>query len=162
LTLPRRIENWSPTSLQQRLAKTGGRLVKHARYSWLMLAESHLTRRLFGSAVRRIDALTLGGVDTAKPGGPGIGAGEVFVEVTEKTRLFGFGAFQRGELGVWPGRKMRLCDKLSLIQEPKCKPWLNGAMTLWRTTLSARRKSPPKLQFGDQQVAERQNTRYGE
>ena len=33
----------SLTSLQQRLVKTGGRLVKHARYYWLMLAEGHLT-----------------------------------------------------------------------------------------------------------------------
>ena len=55
--LPKRIENWSLTSLQQRLVKTGGRLVKHARYYWLMLAESHLTRRLFGSMLRRIAAL---------------------------------------------------------------------------------------------------------
>ena len=54
--LPRRIDNWSLTSLQQRLVKTGGRLIKHARY-WLMLDESHLTRRLFGSMVRRIEAL---------------------------------------------------------------------------------------------------------
>jgi len=37
--------------------KTGGRLFKHARYYWLMLAESHLTKRLFGSLVRRIEAL---------------------------------------------------------------------------------------------------------
>ncbi|MFN0170454.1 MAG: transposase [Bryobacteraceae bacterium] len=57
LVLPRRIENWSLTSLQQRLVKTGGRLVKHARDYWLMLAESHLTRRLFGSMVRRMEAL---------------------------------------------------------------------------------------------------------
>ena len=57
LVLPNRIENWSLTSLQQRLVKTGGRLVKHARYYWLLLAESHLTRRLFGSMVRRIAAL---------------------------------------------------------------------------------------------------------
>src|SRR5665647_2706925 len=48
LALPKRIENWSLTSLQQRLVKTGGRLVKHARYYWLLLAESHLTKRLFG------------------------------------------------------------------------------------------------------------------
>jgi hypothetical protein len=33
--------------LQQRLVKTGGRLLKHARYYWLLLAVSHLTRRLF-------------------------------------------------------------------------------------------------------------------
>jgi hypothetical protein len=52
LVLPKKIENWSLTSLQQRLVKTGGRLVKHAR-----LAESHLPRRLFGGMVRRIDAL---------------------------------------------------------------------------------------------------------
>jgi hypothetical protein len=45
------------TSLRQRLVKTGGRLVKHARYYWLLLAESHLTRLLFGGMVRRIDAL---------------------------------------------------------------------------------------------------------
>ena len=59
LALPQRIGNWSLTSLQQRLVKTGGRLVKHARYYWLCLAESHLTRRLFGTMVGRIEALTL-------------------------------------------------------------------------------------------------------
>ena len=45
--------------LQQRLVKTGARLVRHARYYWLMLAESHLTKRLFGSMVRRIGTLTV-------------------------------------------------------------------------------------------------------
>jgi hypothetical protein len=54
-----RIEKWSLTSLQQRLVKTVGRLIKHARYYWLLLAESHLTRRLFAAMVRRIDALPL-------------------------------------------------------------------------------------------------------
>ena len=54
LVLPPRIWNWSLTSLQQRLVKTGGRLVKHARYNWLLLAENHLTRRLLGAMVRRI------------------------------------------------------------------------------------------------------------
>ena len=52
LVLPSEIENWSLTSLQQRLVKTGGRLVKHARYYWLLLAESHLTRRLFAGMLR--------------------------------------------------------------------------------------------------------------
>ena len=60
LALPKKIENWSLTSLQQRLVTTGGRLVKHARYDWLMLAGSHLTRQLFGSMVRRIEALPAG------------------------------------------------------------------------------------------------------
>src|SRR5712664_4355914 len=41
--LRRRIGNWSLTSLQQRLVKTGGRLVRHARYYWLLLAEGHLS-----------------------------------------------------------------------------------------------------------------------
>ena len=59
LALPLRVGNWSLTSLQQRLVKTGGRLVKHARYYWLLLAEGHLTRRLFGAMVWRIEALTL-------------------------------------------------------------------------------------------------------
>ncbi len=59
LVLPKGVETWSLTSLQQRLVKTGGRLVKHARYYWMMLAEGHLTRRLFASMLRRILALPL-------------------------------------------------------------------------------------------------------
>ena len=55
--LPKRVDNWSLTSLVQRLVKTGGRLVKHARYYWLLLAESHLTRRLFGAMLGRIARL---------------------------------------------------------------------------------------------------------
>ena len=57
LVLPRRIDHWSLTSVQQRLVKTGGRLVKHARYYWLLLAEEQLTRRLFGAMVQQIAAL---------------------------------------------------------------------------------------------------------
>jgi hypothetical protein len=57
LALPGRISNWSLTSLQQRLVKTGGRLIKHARYYWLLLAESHLTRRLFTGMLGKISAL---------------------------------------------------------------------------------------------------------
>jgi Transposase DDE domain group 1 len=54
LVRPRRIDSWSLTSPPQRLVKTGGRLVTHARYYWLLPAESHLTRQLFGSMLRRI------------------------------------------------------------------------------------------------------------
>jgi hypothetical protein len=53
--------------LLQRLVKTGGRLVKHARYFWLLLAEGHLTRRLVGAMVRRIWAVPL----------PGAGSGSI-------------------------------------------------------------------------------------
>ena len=59
LALPETIGNWSLTSLQQRLVKTGGRLVRHARYYWLLLAEGHLSRRLFASTLRMIAALPL-------------------------------------------------------------------------------------------------------
>ena len=57
LVLPARIEAWSLTSLPQRLVKTGGRLVEHARYWWLSLAEWHLTHRLFAATLQRIWAL---------------------------------------------------------------------------------------------------------
>jgi len=59
LALPTRVATWSLTSLQQRLVKTGGRLIKHARYYWLLLAESHLTRRLFATMLRRITMLAI-------------------------------------------------------------------------------------------------------
>lgn len=57
LGLPSRIKSWSLTSLQHRLMKTGGRLVRHARYYWLLLAEGHLNRRLFGEMLNRLAAL---------------------------------------------------------------------------------------------------------
>ena len=68
LVLPNRIDGGSLTSLQQRLVKTGGRLVKHAWYYWLLLAESHLTRRLFGSMAQRISELPLPAVKQKPPG----------------------------------------------------------------------------------------------
>jgi len=58
LVLPQRIGNWSLASLQKRLIKTGGRPVKHARDCWLLLAEIHLTWRLFGAMLFRIAAPT--------------------------------------------------------------------------------------------------------
>ena len=57
LVLPVAIRGWSLTSLQQRLFKTGGRLIRHARYFILQLAESHLTQRLFGQILGRIERL---------------------------------------------------------------------------------------------------------
>ena len=68
LGLPQRIKSWSLTSLQHRLMKTGGRLVKHARYYWLLLAEGHLNRKLFGEMLGRIWALPVpGGVLPKSP-----------------------------------------------------------------------------------------------
>ena len=51
------VQSWSLTSLQQRLFKTGGRLIRHARYFILQLAESHLTQTLFGQILGRIERL---------------------------------------------------------------------------------------------------------
>jgi Transposase DDE domain group 1 len=57
LVLPVTIQSWSLTSLQQRLFKTDGRLIRHARYFVLQLAESHLTGSLFRQIVGRIERL---------------------------------------------------------------------------------------------------------
>ena len=51
------LQSWSLTSLQQRVFKTGGRLIRHARYFILQLAESHLTGSLFGQILGRIECL---------------------------------------------------------------------------------------------------------
>jgi hypothetical protein len=39
--------------------QAGGGLVKHARCYWLLLAEGHLSRRLFGGILRMIAAVPL-------------------------------------------------------------------------------------------------------
>ena len=57
LALPSRVENWSLESLQQRLVKTGGLLVKHARYYWLLPRGGTLNRRRFATMLRRIVTL---------------------------------------------------------------------------------------------------------
>ena len=62
------VEATDPTSRDRRLApdqpsaevgEAGGRLVKHARYYWLLLAEGHLTRVRFSAMLRRIALLPL-------------------------------------------------------------------------------------------------------
>jgi hypothetical protein len=56
MTAPRRtLQSGSLTSQQRRLFKTGGRLIRHARYFVLDLAESYLTPRLFGQILGRIE-----------------------------------------------------------------------------------------------------------
>ena len=41
------------TCLQQRLVKTGVRLMNYARYDWLLLAEGQLTRQRFASMLSK-------------------------------------------------------------------------------------------------------------
>ena len=57
LGLSSRIKSSSLTSLQHGLMKTAGRLVKHARYYCLLLAEGYLNRKLFGEMLARLVAL---------------------------------------------------------------------------------------------------------
>ena len=57
LVLPVAIQSWSLTSLQHRLFRTGGRLIRHTRYSTLQLAESYLTGNLFRQILQRIERL---------------------------------------------------------------------------------------------------------
>jgi hypothetical protein len=57
LVLPQRIGNWSLGTFEQRLLKAGGRVVKRARYYWLLLAEGDLRRRMFGAIPRSVVAL---------------------------------------------------------------------------------------------------------
>ena len=54
LGLAQKIKNWSLTSLQERLLKTGGHLAQHARYYWLLLAEGHLSCMRFSEMLSRI------------------------------------------------------------------------------------------------------------
>jgi hypothetical protein len=51
------IQSWSLTSLQQRLFKTDARLIRHARYFTLQLAEGYLTGSLFRQILQRIERL---------------------------------------------------------------------------------------------------------
>jgi hypothetical protein len=49
--------SWVAAQYALTVVKTRGRLIKHARYYWLLLAESHLTWRLFGGMLQRIVTL---------------------------------------------------------------------------------------------------------
>jgi Transposase DDE domain group 1 len=51
LTLPEEVEQWSLTTLREKLVKIGARIVRHGRYVMFQLAEVAVPRALF--AVRR-------------------------------------------------------------------------------------------------------------
>ena len=52
LALAQRIKNWSLMSSQQRLVKTRGRLIKHTRYYWLLLAEGGASEQCLRNRLR--------------------------------------------------------------------------------------------------------------
>ena len=59
LVLPEDMKHWTLTSLQTRLIKTGGRLVRHARRMVFQLAEVLVTREMLTGILERISRLRL-------------------------------------------------------------------------------------------------------
>jgi hypothetical protein len=59
LALPESMKHWSLTSLQTRLIKTGGRLVRNARRLTFQLAEVLVSREMLGGILERIGRLRL-------------------------------------------------------------------------------------------------------
>ena len=59
LVLPESMKHWSLTSLQTRMIKTGGRLVRHARRLVFQLAEVLVSREMLGGILERIGRLRL-------------------------------------------------------------------------------------------------------
>ncbi len=57
LALPKEVEQWSLTTLREKLVKIGARIVRHGRYVVFQLAEVAVPRALFASILRRIDRL---------------------------------------------------------------------------------------------------------
>jgi hypothetical protein len=97
--------------------KTGGRLIRHARYYWLLLAESHLTRRLFGSMVRRIEALPVPADKVWRRASKQVGTGSVQTEpVPTGRRKERNGEVYERSLG------MRHFQVLTYLQEAELAP----------------------------------------
>jgi len=57
LGLPRAVKEWSLQSLQLKLIKVGGRVVRHARQMVFQLAEVAVPRELFATILERVDRL---------------------------------------------------------------------------------------------------------
>ena len=59
LCLPKAVEDWSLRSLQVKLIKMGGRIVRHARRIIFQLAEVAVSRDLFAAILEHISRLRL-------------------------------------------------------------------------------------------------------
>ena len=59
LALPKEVEQWSLTTLREKLVKIGARIVRHGRYVVFQLAEVAVPRSLFADILRRINGLRL-------------------------------------------------------------------------------------------------------
>ena len=57
LALPEKIRSWSLRTIQLKLIKIGGRLIRHARYYYLLLAEATINERIWKSIMQKISCL---------------------------------------------------------------------------------------------------------
>ena len=57
LALPEAVEQWSLTSLREKLVKIGAKVVRHGRYVIFQMAEVAVPRNLFQEILRLIDGL---------------------------------------------------------------------------------------------------------
>ncbi len=57
LALPDAVEQWSLTTLREKLIKIGAKIVRHGRYVIFQMAEVAIPRGLFANILRRIDRL---------------------------------------------------------------------------------------------------------
>jgi hypothetical protein len=78
LALPEEVEQWSLTTLREKLVKIGARIVRHGRYVVCQLAEVAVPRALFAEILRRIAWLRPRPFPTSRRGpGVSITTGEV-------------------------------------------------------------------------------------
>jgi hypothetical protein len=59
LALPRDVQNWSLTTLREKLVKIGAKVTQHSKYITFQLAEVAVPRRLFGAILDRIAQLAI-------------------------------------------------------------------------------------------------------
>ena len=57
LVLPEGIQDWSLRTIQVKLIKIGGRLIRHARYYYMLLAEVHIKEWIWRGIMRKISLL---------------------------------------------------------------------------------------------------------
>ena len=55
--VPDAVEQWSLTTLREKLIKIGAKIVRHGRYVTFQMAEVAIPRDLFADILRRIDQL---------------------------------------------------------------------------------------------------------
>jgi len=57
LALPDAVEQWSLTTMREKLVKIGAKIVRHGRYIIFQMAEVAVPRDLFADNLSRIDRL---------------------------------------------------------------------------------------------------------